>query len=169
MIDKLDAELIALLAAEPRLGVFEASRRLGVARGTVQARLDRLQRSGVVRDFAPTVDTDRLGFPVTAFVTVELSPSDEHRDADVVEHLRGIPEVLEVHTITGSGDLLVRAVARTNTDLQRVIDRIDGDRAVARSSTVIALTTVIDHRTVPLVRSAVGADDDGSMNEEERG
>ena len=73
MIDKLDADLIALLTTEPRLGVFEASRRLGVARGTVQARLDRLQRSGVVRDFAPTVDTDRLGYPVTAFVTASIT------------------------------------------------------------------------------------------------
>ena len=48
MIDKLDARLIELLAAEPRVGVLEASRRLGVARGTVQARLDRLQARGVV-------------------------------------------------------------------------------------------------------------------------
>ncbi|MGO4299119.1 Lrp/AsnC family transcriptional regulator [Leifsonia sp. RAF41] len=167
MIDKLDAELIALLAAEPRLGVFEASRRLGVARGTVQARLDRLQRSGVVRDFAPTVDTARLGYPVTAFVTVELAREDGRGDGAVAEHLRAIPEVLEVHTITGAGDLMVRAVARTNTDLQRVIDRIDGDRAVGRTSTVIALTTVIDHRTVPLVQAAVSPDSDSATTEEE--
>ncbi|MFR0656890.1 winged helix-turn-helix transcriptional regulator, partial [Pantoea sp. SIMBA_079] len=83
MVYALDAELIALLAAEPRLGVFEASRRLGVARGTVQARLDRLQRSGVVRDFAPTIDTERLGYPVTAFVTVELAPGGDSLAATV--------------------------------------------------------------------------------------
>ena len=45
----LDADLIALFAAEPRVGVLEASRRLGAARGTVQARLDRLAARGVVR------------------------------------------------------------------------------------------------------------------------
>jgi DNA-binding Lrp family transcriptional regulator len=166
MIDKLDAELIALLSAEPRLGVFEASRRLRVARGTVQARLDRLQRSGVVRDFAPTVDTERLGYPVTAFVTVELAPGGEIGETQLVEHLRAIPEVLEVHTITGAGDLMVRAAARSNTDLQRVIDRIGGDPAVVRTSTVIALTSVIDHRTVPLVQAAVTPDDDATMKEE---
>ncbi|WP_458968110.1 Lrp/AsnC family transcriptional regulator, partial [Proteus mirabilis] len=88
------ADLIALLTAEPRLGVFEASRRLGVARGTVQARLDRLQRTGVIKDFAPTIDSLRLGFPVTAFVTAEITQSD----LSVIDHLRGIPEVLEVHT-----------------------------------------------------------------------
>ena len=151
MIDRLDADLIALLTDEPRLGVFEASRRLGVARGTVQARLDRLQRTGVVRDFAPTIDAERLGYPVTAFVTAEIAQSDRA----AVEHLRDIPEVLEVHTITGSGDLLIRAVARSNADLQRVIDRIVGGPGITRTSTVIALSTEIAHRSVPLVLAAV--------------
>ena len=152
-IDKLDADLIALLTDEPRLGVFEASRRLGVARGTIQARLDRLQRSGVIRDFAPTVDSGALGYPVTAFVTAEISQGD--RDVTVIEHLRRIPEVLEVHTITGTGDLMIRAVARSNADLQRVIDRIVSDPGIRRTSTVIALATKIDHRSVPLVVASV--------------
>lgn len=152
-IDKLDAELIALLTDEPRLGVFEASRRLGVARGTVQARLDRLQRTGIVKDFAPTIDSERLGYPVTAFVTAEISQGDS--DVSVLEHLRTIPEVLEVHTITGAGDLMIRAVARSNADLQRVIDRIVSDPGITRTSTVIALATKIDHRAVPLVVASV--------------
>ena len=54
MIDELDARLIELLAAEPRVGVLEASRRLAVARGTVQARLDRLQARGVITGYGPT-------------------------------------------------------------------------------------------------------------------
>jgi DNA-binding Lrp family transcriptional regulator len=164
MIDKLDADLIALLTEEPRLGVFEASRRLGVARGTVQARLDRLQRTGVVRDFAPTVDSDKLGYPVTAFVTAEIAQGDS--DATVLEHLKEIPEVLEVHTVTGAGDLMIRAVARSNADLQRVIDRILSGPGIMRTSTVIALATMIDHRAVPLVRAAVGPDSE--QKEEER-
>lgn len=151
MIDRLDADLIALLTEEPRLGVFEASRRLGVARGTVQARLDRLQRTGVIKDFAPTIDSLRLGFPVTAFITAEIAQSD----LSVIDHLRGIPEVLEVHTVTGAGDLLIRVVARSNADLQRVISGILSEPGISRTSTVIALETTIEQRSVPLVESAV--------------
>lgn len=151
MIDRLDADLIALLTEEPRLGVFEASRRLGVARGTVQARLDRLQRTGVIKDFAPTIDSLRLGFPVTAFITAEITQSD----LSVIDHLRGIPEVLEVHTVTGAGDLLIRVVARSNADLQRVISGILSEPGISRTSTVIALETTIEQRSVPLVESAV--------------
>ncbi len=60
-VDALDARILGLFAAEPRVGVLEASRRLGVARGTVQARLDRLQRDGVVRGWGPDIDTSAIG------------------------------------------------------------------------------------------------------------
>jgi DNA-binding Lrp family transcriptional regulator len=152
-IDRLDAALLGLLADEPRIGVLEASRRLRVARGTVQARLDRMQRTGVIADLAPTIDPAALGFPVTAFVSVEIA---QHLGRDtVVEHLRSIPEVIEAHTITGSADLLVRLVARDNTDVQRVIDEVVADRAVLRAATVIALQSPIPRRTAPLVRAVV--------------
>lgn len=150
MIDTLDARLIGLLAAEPRIGVLEASRRLGVARGTVQARLDRMHAAGVITGYGPDIDPAALGHVVTAFVTVELRQSGG-RD-EVAERLAGIPEILEAHTITGPGDMLCRVVAWTNADLQRVIDAIVEVPGVLRTSTVIALATAVGYRTLPLVK-----------------
>ena len=72
-VDRLDAALIELLAAKPRVGVLEASRRLRVARGTVQARLERLQERGVITGYGPDVDPAALGYEVTAFVTLEIA------------------------------------------------------------------------------------------------
>ena len=156
ILDELDARLVRLMTDEPNVGVLGASRRLGVARGTVQARLDRLTRRGVIRSFAPTVDPAALGYPVTAFCTLEIRQGRGH--GPVVDHLGRIPEVLEAHTITGSGDLLIRVVARDNADLQRVIDLVVDDSHVIRASTAISLATRIDYRTAPLV-SAAAADD----------
>ncbi|TJZ79548.1 winged helix-turn-helix transcriptional regulator [Rhodococcus oryzae] len=152
-IDRLDADLLELLHAEPRVGVLEASRRLGVARGTVQARLTRLEREGVIESLAPTLNAEALGFPVTAFATLEIVQGRGHRA--VVEHLAAIPEVLEAHTTTGAGDVLIRVVARTHSDLQRVINQIVDGLNVLRSSTVIALENQIPLRHLPLVRAAV--------------
>jgi DNA-binding Lrp family transcriptional regulator len=151
-IDALDARLIALLDAEPRIGVLECSRRLRVARGTVQARLDRLAARGVIRGYGPDIDPAALGYAVTAFVTLEIRQRFGHDP--VAAHLTGIPEVLEVHTITGSGDLLCRIVARSNADLQRVIDRVMSHDGIVRSSTIIALAEQIPYRVMPLVRAA---------------
>ena len=151
-VDHLDAALIELLAAEPRVGVLEASRRLRVARGTVQARLERLQERGVITGYGPDVDPAALGYEVTAFVTLEIRQARGHDP--VAERLAAIPEVLEVHTITGAGDLLCRVVARSNADLQRVIDAIVAVEGVVRSATLISLATQVSYRILPLVRSA---------------
>jgi DNA-binding Lrp family transcriptional regulator len=155
-LDELDARLIKLLAEEPRIAVLECSRRLRVARGTVQARLDKLQERGVIRGFGPEIAPAAVGFGVTAFVTLEIRQSRGHDP--VAAHLATIPEVLEAHTITGSSDLLCRIVARSNTDLQRVIDMVVSYEGIRRASTIIALAEQIPYRTLPLVRSAVAPD-----------
>ncbi|MCW2499559.1 MAG: transcriptional regulator, AsnC family [Frankiales bacterium] len=148
-LDALDRALLRLLLDEPRLGVLETSRRLGVARGTTQARLTRLERAGVLRDWAPTVDPAGLGFAVTAFTTLEVHQGRGIRQ--ISEHLRSIPEVLEAHTTSGQGDLLCRIVARDHADLQRVLDAITSTQLVARTSTVISLTNEVPYRVAQLL------------------
>jgi DNA-binding Lrp family transcriptional regulator len=151
-LDELDAKLIEMLAVEPRIGVLELSRRLAVARGTVQARLDKLTGRGAIKGFGPEVVPAVIGFGVMSFVTLEISQRYGH-DA-VAGHLAEIPEVLEAHTITGSGDILCRIVARSNADLQRVIDKIVGYEGIRRAHTIIALAELIPYRTVPLTKAA---------------
>ena len=159
-VDSLDAALIELLAAEPRVGVLEASKRLRVARGTVQARLERLRERGVITGYGPEVDPAALGYEVTAFITLEIRQAGGHDP--VAERLAAIPEVLEAHTITGAGDMLCRVVARSNADLQRVIDAIVSTAGVVRSATLISLATQVPYRILPLVRTAAGAVQPGS-------
>jgi len=153
-VDLLDGRLIELFAEHPRLGVLEASRRLGVARGTVQARLDKLSAAGVITGWGPELSPAALGYPVTAFLTLEIRQDTRQGGHDAVgAHLAAIPEVLEVHTITGAGDLWARVVARSNADLQRVIDRVLESPTIVRSSTVIALATQVPYRVLPLART----------------
>ena len=155
VIDDLDHRLISLLAAEPRIGILECARRLEVARGTAQARLDKLVQRGIINGYGPEVSPAALGFGVMAFVTLEIRQSRGHDP--VARHLATIPEVLEVHTITGGGDLLCRIVARSNSDLQRVIDLVVSYDEIVRASTIIALEEQIRYRVLPLVASAVTA------------
>jgi DNA-binding Lrp family transcriptional regulator len=150
-IDRLDARLLRALADSPRAGVMELARQLEVARGTVQARLEKLQQRGVIRGFAPTVDLPSLGYEVLAFVNLEIA---QGRLADVVEHLATIPEVLEVHSTTGPGDLHARVVARTNEHLQEVIGAVLAVQGIDRTTTQIALTEQLALRILPIVDEA---------------
>jgi DNA-binding Lrp family transcriptional regulator len=151
-IDALDARLIRALCDIPRAGVMELARQLGVARGTVQARLDKLQQRGIISGFDPDLDLRAMGYEVLAFVSLEIA---QGRLGDVGQHLREIPEVLEIHSVTGAGDLLCRVVARTNDHLQDVIGRILEVRGIDRTTTQIALTEQLRHRVLPLVELVI--------------
>lgn len=155
-IDQLDAKLLLLLTDEPRLGVLECSRRLGVARGTVQARMDRLEQRGVLNGFPPEVDLTAMGYGLTAFAVLEIA---QGRRAEVAARLEAIDEVCEVHATTGEGDLLVRMVAKSNADLQRVIDEVVDVQWVSRTSTSIALSTPIPPRVRPLLERVAAEQD----------
>src|ERR1035441_4440053 len=121
------------------------------AEGVVLDGLDRLQARGVITGYGPEIDPAALGHAVTAFVTLEIRQAGGHDQ--VAGRLAMIAEVLEVHTITGAGDMLCRVVARTNSDLQRVIDALVDVPGVVRASTVIALATPVGYRVLPLVRT----------------
>ncbi len=151
-IDRLDGRIIALFTQQPSIGVLGASRELGVARGTVQARLDRLIERGVITSMAPTIDPAAAGFPVMAFCQLQIRQTTGQ--TPIAAHLATIPEVIEAYTITGGFDMLVVAVAESNADLQRVIDAIVDHEQIERASTQIVLATHITRRTLPLVQAA---------------
>lgn len=148
-MDSLDRRLIAALHDAPRMGVMELARTLGVARGTAQARLDRLVDAGIL-DLAPQVHPKAMGYDVLAFTTLEIA---QGRLDPVVEHLRAIPEVLEAHVTTGTSDLHCRIVARTNEHLEIVLHHVLEAKGITRATTVIALSGQIPYRVLPLALS----------------
>jgi DNA-binding Lrp family transcriptional regulator len=152
-IDALDARLSAALAEQPRVGLTEVARQLGVARGTVHARLERLLERGAITGFGPDLDLAVVGYPILAFVSLEIA---QGRLDEAVEWLREIPEVLEAHGTTGQRDLLCRVAARDPGHLQELIGRILGTSAVRRSTSSIALSRQIGFRTAPLIARAAG-------------
>ena len=143
MPDDVDLRLLSELSSVTRPGILELSRRLGLARNTVQARLDRLQRAGVIAGFGPRLDLRALGYPVLAYTSVQIA---QGREAAVLDRLREIPEVLEVHKTTGPDDLLCRIVARDNDHLHDVLERAISTPGVVRTQTTLALATPISAR-----------------------
>ncbi|GAA3822118.1 MULTISPECIES: Lrp/AsnC family transcriptional regulator [Amycolatopsis] len=147
-MDALDARLLLLLTDSPRLNVLDCARRLGVARGTVQARLDRLTEQGILGGFPPQLNLAAMGYGLTAFAVIEIAQGQR---TSVSEALDAIEEVCEVHATTGQGDLFVRMVARDHDDLQRVIDAVVSVPGVRRTSTSLALSTPVPPRVRPLL------------------
>jgi DNA-binding Lrp family transcriptional regulator len=131
-----DRALIAALRARPKASVAELARQVGVARGTVYTRIERLERLGVIVGYGPDIDPRAAGMGVLGYVTLEI---EQGAHAATMAHLRAVPEILEVHTITGDGDLLCHVVATDNDHMHDVLLRITAHPSVARSRTQLAL------------------------------
>ncbi|WP_329129457.1 Lrp/AsnC family transcriptional regulator [Streptomyces sp. NBC_01476] len=149
-VDALDARILRLLLQQPRTSVREYARILGVARGTLQARLDRLERDGVLTVAGPRISAPALGHPVLAFVRIEVT---QGRLDEVGDALAAVPEIIEAFSITGGGDLLTRVAARDNAHLEDIIQRLIQLPGVVRTRTEIALRERVPHRMLPLVES----------------
>jgi DNA-binding Lrp family transcriptional regulator len=149
--DSLDTRIVAAMIAQPKVSTLALCRTLGVARATVQSRLDKLEQSGAV-SFVPRPQPASFGYLVSAFVSLEIVQTE--MESPVPAELETIPEVLEVYSVSGVADLLIKVVARSNEDLERVILRILTLPAVTRTSTSIVLRTHLADRTYAAFASA---------------
>jgi len=149
-LDSLDVAVLSALRSAPRAGFLELSRLLQVSRATIQARLERLERDGIVTGYGPDINLAEAGYPVLAFATLEIA---QGRLDEVTEALAAIPSVVEAFATTGPGDVHCRLAATSHEDLQKVLILLSQIPGVARSTSVIALTRVVEHRAVELLAS----------------
>ncbi len=149
VVDGLDARLLLALADQPRATTLWLAETTRSSRNTVQSRLNRFDRDGVLRPFEYRIDPAALGHPLTAFITIIVT----QQQLDSVSVALGkVPEVLEVFGLSGPVDLLARVVARDADDLYRIAGQILATPGVERTETALAMRTMVAYRTTPLLR-----------------
>ncbi len=147
-MDALDVALVTALREHPRAGDLELSRRLGIARATVQSRLRKMEESGVVTGYGPDVDLAAAGHPVLAFVTLEIA---QGRLEDVTQELESLPNVLEAYVTSGQADVVCKIAATSHEDLQEVLLHMSRSGSVVRSTSVIVLSELVAPRVLPML------------------
>lgn len=121
MVDAKDQQLLSLLRNNARTPVVELARTLGVARATVQNRMRRLERDGVIRGYTVLVGTDREQSVVRALMSIRCENADE---ADVIKCLRGNPHVAAVHHTTGRWDLIAEIHADSLAGFNTIVGNL---------------------------------------------
>ncbi len=147
-MDALDVALVTALREHPRAGDLELSRRLGIARATVQSRLRKMEEAGVVTGYGPDVDLAAAGHPVLAFVTLEIA---QGRLEDVTQELEHLPNVLEAYVTSGQADVVCKIAATSHEDLQDVLLHMSRSGSVVRSTSVIVLSELVAPRVLPML------------------
>jgi len=142
-LDTVDQCILNALQENGRMPLSEIARRANVAPATIHERLVKLRRSGLVQGFSVRLNQGLLGYTVTALIHLrtELADQVERTVAD----LRAIPEVEEVHVVTGEYDLVVKVRARDTNHLQQLlVNQVHRVTGFIRSATEICLTSPLE-------------------------
>jgi DNA-binding Lrp family transcriptional regulator len=137
-LDEHDLQILRLLAADARMSQRAVAREVGMSAPAVADRIARLERTGVIRGYRAELDRSMLGYALVVYVgVVAVQGSDQ---PGVVQALRELAEVEDVHVVTGPKDLLVRLRVRDHDHLKTVLfDRIWSVPGVDRTETYISL------------------------------
>lgn len=151
-LDRVDLDLLKALADDHRATVVALADRLGLSRNTVQARMARLERSGVFQSFERAMSPAALGLPIEAMVSVIVRQADIPR---ITAEIAEIPEVIQAHGLSGQIDLMVRVAARDTQHLFDVDARILSIEGVERTETSLVMGEVIGYRIRPILESVL--------------
>ena len=140
-MDATDKKLIAALAANARIPVSSLAAKLGLARTTVQARIDRLEREGTISGYTVRLSDTMAAARIRATVLLQIDPQ---KAANVIGRLNVISHVEEAYTASGRFDLVLLIAANTTAELDHVLDQIGDLDGIKSSESLIRLTTKID-------------------------
>jgi DNA-binding Lrp family transcriptional regulator len=137
-VDETDRRLLALLRENARAPVVELARRLGLSRTTVQGRIERLERGGIIQGYTVRIDDAHERGLLKAHVMVTLRPK---QSAAVESVLRKMSAIRALHAVSGSFDLIVVATAESALEMDALIDRIGALDGVERTTSSMILST----------------------------
>jgi DNA-binding Lrp family transcriptional regulator len=118
-IDEIDQQIITLLKTDARLSARAVARVIGMSPGAVSERVARLESSGVIKGYHAEVDPIALGFNLKVMIGLQIQ--QEPSLTDIINALTGIPEVVDVHVVSGQWDLVVIAQVRDGDDLRELV------------------------------------------------
>lgn len=137
-IDKLDRQILHLLMQNVNRAYTDIAKELGVSGGTIHVRLKKMTEMGIVQGAQLLINPAAIGYDICAFIGVFLEKGSAYKE--VVEKMRDIPEIVELHYTTGSYSMFVKIICRDTKHLREVLnEKIQGIAGVHRTETFISL------------------------------
>lgn len=144
LLDQRNVELLAALREDPRVGIAELARRVGMSAPAVRERILRLEEAGVIRGYRLELDPTALGYPISAYVRVRPAPGQLPKIAELA---RSLPQVVECHRVTGEDCFVLKVYLPSIDELDQVLDRF---LAYGQTTTSIVQSTPVLTRSLPL-------------------
>jgi Lrp/AsnC family transcriptional regulator, leucine-responsive regulatory protein len=142
--DGRNAQILALLAGDPRMSVSELARRVGMSAPATRERMQRMEEAGIIQGCRLEIDPATLGYPIAAFIRVRPMPGKLPKIAELAASL---PQVVECHRITGEDCFILKVRLDSLDNLDLVLDQF---LAYGQTTTSIVQSTPVPPRYPPL-------------------
>ncbi|MBT3314909.1 MAG: Lrp/AsnC family transcriptional regulator [Anaerolineae bacterium] len=151
MLDELDKNILQVLQKDARISNTELARRVNLSPPATHTRVRRLEKHGLIQNYATIVDRKKAGYDLLCFVSISLQLHDTEQVAGFIKIITGMPEVLECHHVTGEHDYLLKVVTRNAEDLEDfLMNRLTPVSGVARIHTSLVLREAKSTSEIPL-------------------
>jgi DNA-binding Lrp family transcriptional regulator len=140
-VDAIDLKLLSALRENARASTADLARRVGRSRTSVQSRIERLEKQGIILGYGVRLAPEHEAGAVRAHVMIKVGAKEARA---VTTALRAIDHVRVLHSVSGEVDLIAVAMTETVAEMDQVIDRIGALEGVDRTTSSIILSTKFD-------------------------
>ncbi|MDR1020047.1 MAG: Lrp/AsnC family transcriptional regulator [Synergistaceae bacterium] len=142
LLDNIGRQILKTLQENGRVSFSELGRVVGLSSPAVAERVRRMEETGYIKGYKTVVNQEKLGFPITVFVNVEVNGDKVNEAREIIE---GIPEITEAYHLSGEYGLMLKAVIASMEHLESIIDRVGQCGA---TTTSIVLSTPVSSRAI---------------------
>lgn len=146
-LDDKDVRILCMLQEDGRISYSEIAKRLGISETAVHNRIRRLIRDGYIKKFQAILDAAKLGKGFTAFVAVKADP---HSYDEVLSKLAALPDVQEVHDVTGDYYCFLKLRVDSRESLLKILDTIGKMNGILATETRVVLRTIKENSSINL-------------------
>lgn len=154
MLEELDARIAAVLAADGRCSYTDLAERVGLSVSAVHQRVRRLEKRGVIRGYTAQIDSEQIGLPLTAFVS--LTPIDPAAPDDYPQRLAAMPEIEACHSVAGVESYIVKVRVESPAALESLLGQIRGTAGMTTRTTVVLSTPFEGRPVAPPTEQSAG-------------
>ena len=150
-LDEIDRAILKILQRDGRISHVELGQQVNLSSPAINARIKRLEQAGYIRRYVALLDREVMGYDMLCFISIRLSLHQYEEHEKFLEIVKGMPQVLECHHLTGEFDYLLKVITRNRQDLQNfIVHHIIPIRGVAQVYTSVVLTEVKSTTALPL-------------------
>ncbi|NQZ76330.1 MAG: Lrp/AsnC family transcriptional regulator [Ekhidna sp.] len=150
-LDTIDRKILDILQANAKITNAQLSKDIGLSPAPTLERVKKLETSGIIKSYHAKLDTDKVGLGVHTFVQVTLKGHNKKNIDAFTSEINGIPEVIECHHITGSGDFILKIISSDIQTYQKLmLEKVSEIDVVDGLQSMIILSTFKDSKVMPV-------------------